>query len=70
MLVAGAGIGLCQTPSLVAVQNAAERRDVGAATAALLFLRSMGAAFGSTLVGSLLASRFAARLAAGGSDIP
>jgi len=66
MLVAGAGIGLCQTPSLVAVQNAAERRDVGAATAALLFLRSMGGAFGSTLVGSLLASRFAARLAAGG----
>ena len=66
MLVAGAGIGLCQTPSLVAVQNAAERRDVGAATAALLFLRSMGGAFGSTLVGSLLASRFAARLAASG----
>jgi hypothetical protein len=31
-----------------------------------LFLRSMGGAFGSTLVGSLLASRFAARLAAGG----
>jgi EmrB/QacA subfamily drug resistance transporter len=68
MLAAGAGIGLCQPTSLVAVQNAAERRDVGAATAALLFLRSMGGAFGSTLVGSLLASRFAARLAAGGLE--
>lgn len=66
MIVAGAGIGLCQPSSLVAVQNAAERRDVGAATAALLFLRSMGGAFGSTLVGSLLAARFAAQLAAGG----
>ena len=66
MLAAGAGIGLCQTPSLVTVQNAAELRDVGAATAALLFLRSMGGAFGSTLVGSLLASRFAAGLAASG----
>ncbi len=66
MFVAGAGIGLCQPTSLVAVQNAAERRDVGTATAALLFLRSMGGAFGSTLVGSLLTARFAQRLAAGG----
>lgn len=66
MLVAGSGIGLCQPTSLVAVQNAAERRDVGTATAALLFLRSMGGAFGSTLVGSLLTARFAQRLAAGG----
>ena len=43
----------------MAVQNAAERRDVGAATGALLFLRSMGGAFGSTLVGAILVSRFA-----------
>ena len=49
--------------SLVCVQNAAERRDIGAATGCLLFLRSMGGAFGSTLVGALLASGFAARLA-------
>ena len=42
--------------SLVIVQNAAQRRDVGVATGAMLFLRSMGAAFGSTLVGTLLAA--------------
>lgn len=66
MAVASIGIGFCQPSSLVMVQNAAERRDVGTATAALLFLRSMGGAFGSTLAGSLLAARFAARMAEGG----
>jgi EmrB/QacA subfamily drug resistance transporter len=66
MLVASIGCGLCQPSSLVVVQNAAEQRDVGTATAALLFLRSMGGAFGSTLVGSLLVGRFAARMAESG----
>ena len=42
----------------------AERRDIGAATGCLLFLRSMGGAFGSTMVGALLASGFASHLAA------
>ncbi len=66
MVLASVGIGFCQPSSLVVVQNAAERRDVGTATAALLFLRSMGGAFGSTLAGSLLAARFAARMADSG----
>jgi hypothetical protein len=43
-----------------------ERRDVGAGTGALLFLRSMGAAFGSTLVGAMLTIRFNHGLAAQG----
>jgi EmrB/QacA subfamily drug resistance transporter len=62
MLIIGVGIGVCMPASLVVVQNAAERRDVGAATGGLLFLRSMGGAFGSTLVGALLAGRFAGKL--------
>jgi len=62
MALLGIGIGSCMPTSLVLVQNAAERRDVGAATGGLLFLRSMGGAFGSTLVGALLAGRFASRL--------
>jgi EmrB/QacA subfamily drug resistance transporter len=60
MAVVGIGIGACMPTSLVIVQNAAERRDVGAATGSLLFLRSLGGAFGSALSGSLLASRVAA----------
>jgi EmrB/QacA subfamily drug resistance transporter len=70
MLLVGIGIGVVMPASLVVAQNAAERRDVGAATGTLLFLRSMGAAFGSTLVGAVLASRFAAGLAARGVTTP
>ena len=64
MAVLGCGIGGSMPTTLVIVQNAAERRDVGAATGGLLFLRSMGGALGSTLAGALLASVFAARLRA------
>jgi MFS family permease len=61
-VVLGTSLGMVMPSSLVCVQNAAERRDIGAATGCLLFLRSMGGAFGSTLVGALLASGFATRL--------
>jgi EmrB/QacA subfamily drug resistance transporter len=60
--VLGFGIGMVMPSSMVCVQNAADRRDIGAATGCLLFLRSMGGAFGSTLVGALLAKDFATRL--------
>lgn len=66
MLVVGFGLGIVMPSSLVMVQNAAERRDVGVATGTLLFLRAMGAALGSTLAGTLLSGRFAAGLAARG----
>lgn len=66
MIVVGFGIGVVMPSNLVIVQNAAARRDVGVATGALLFLRSMGAALGSTLVGTLLASQFAGSLLASG----
>jgi EmrB/QacA subfamily drug resistance transporter len=56
-LILGISVGVIMPTSLVATQNAAERRDVGVATGMLLFLRSMGGAFGSTLVGAILASR-------------
>ncbi len=70
MLVVGFGLGIVMPSNLVIVQNAALRRDVGVATGSLLFLRSMGAALGSTLVGTLLASRFAAGLLAAGVTTP
>lgn len=66
MLVVGFGIGIVMPASLVMVQNAAERRDVGVATGTLLFLRAMGAALGSTLVGALLSGRFESGLASHG----
>jgi EmrB/QacA subfamily drug resistance transporter len=57
-VVLGTGLGLCMPTSIVVVQNAVEKRDIGAATGALLLLRSMGGAFGSTVAGSLLTLRF------------
>ena len=62
----GAGIGATMPAVLMQVQNNAASGDVGAATGSLLFLRSMGGAFGSTMVGSLLAARFNAGLHAAG----
>ena len=64
--VLGVGTGMTMPTVLMQVQNSAERRDVGAATGSLLFLRSMGGAFGSTVVGTLLTMRFNAGLAAAG----
>jgi EmrB/QacA subfamily drug resistance transporter len=62
VFMAGLGLGTCMPTSMVIVQNAAARPDIGAATGALLLLRSMGAAFGSTLVGAALVGAFAAGL--------
>ena len=70
MLILGLGIGVCMPSTLVVIQNASEPRDVGAATGALLFLRSMGGAMGSTLVGAVLAGGFAAGIAARGITTP
>ncbi len=66
MAAVGMSTGLCMPTSMVIVQNAAGRRDVGAGTGALLTLRSMGGAFGSTLAGALLSGTFAARMSAQG----
>ena len=70
MVVAGFGIGVCMPNVLIMVQNAADTRDLGTATGALLFLRSMGGAFGTTLVGALVTIQFAARLREAGVDGP
>jgi EmrB/QacA subfamily drug resistance transporter len=70
MATVGTGIGVCMPNILITVQNSAERRDVGTATGALLFLRSMGGAFGTTIVGALLTMQFTRRLFAAGVTTP
>jgi len=69
MTVMGIGVGFCQPSTMVAVQNAVERRDLGAGTGALLVLRSMGGAVGSTMAGTILSARFATGLAARGQPL-
>jgi EmrB/QacA subfamily drug resistance transporter len=55
LIFAGAGVGLFVQVSLLAGQNAAEYRDLGAATGALNFFKSVGGAFGAALFGAILA---------------
>lgn len=61
----GGGIGLVQPNITVAIQNAAERRDIGIATASMLLFRAIGGAFGATLAATTLrAAGFHAAFAA------
>jgi MFS family permease len=54
MFFGGAGLGLFIQVSLLAGQNAAEYRDLGIATGALNFFKSIGGAFGAALFGAIL----------------
>jgi EmrB/QacA subfamily drug resistance transporter len=53
-LVAGIGIGMVPMVALTAAQNAVPAGDLGAASAVVTFARSIGAAFGVAVFGSLL----------------
>jgi len=67
----GAGIGATFPVMLVAVQNAAEPRDIGAATSAVNFFRSMGGSFGAAILWSVLIIAFTRELAgSGGAGLP
>ncbi len=62
LLVLGVGLGFIMPVLTVAVQNAVERRDLGAATASLGFFRSLGGALGVALFGAVLARGVASEL--------
>ena len=53
----GLGLGLTMQVLVLAVQNTAERRDIGVATSAANFFRSMGGAVGIAVFGALLTTR-------------
>jgi EmrB/QacA subfamily drug resistance transporter len=58
----GVGLGTVMPVMILAVQNAADQRDLGTATSAATFARSMGGSFGVALFGAILASRLAHQL--------
>jgi EmrB/QacA subfamily drug resistance transporter len=64
MFVTGSGVGLCMPVLVLAVQNAVDHRDLGTATSALTFFRSMGGAFGVAVLGALFNSRLTDLLSA------
>jgi EmrB/QacA subfamily drug resistance transporter len=63
MLLAGMGMGLIMVPLLIAVQNAVPRADLGAATSATTFCRSMGGAVGVAVMGAVLSAELGRELA-------
>ena len=66
MAVLGLGVGLVMQVLVLAVQNSVDHRDLGIATSATSFFRSMGGAFGVAVFGAILTSRLNANLA----DLP
>ena len=57
MAVVGLGIGLVMQVLVLAVQNAVDAKDLGVATSASSFFRSMGGAFGVAIFGSIFNNR-------------
>ena len=62
MVILGAGIGMVMQVLVLAVQNAAEYRDLGVATSAVNFFRSMGGSIGVAAFGAILSARTASEL--------
>ena len=71
-LITGVGIGMVPMVVLTSVQNSVPASDLGAASAVVTFARSIGAAFGVAVFGTLLNTGFADRTralpTAGGFD--
>jgi len=70
MLVLGLGLGLVFQVLVIAVQNAVEYRNLGAATSDTTFFRSIGGSFGTAVFGAIFSSQLAAHLASLASSLP
>ena len=73
MFVVGLGIGMVMQVLVLAVQNTVEHRDLGAATSATNFFRSIGGTFGTAAFGAIFSARLTdalASLAASGGMAP
>jgi EmrB/QacA subfamily drug resistance transporter len=62
MVVVGLGIGLVMQVLILAVQNAVAHRDLGVATSAANFFRSMGGVLGTAIFGTILTNRLTSEL--------
>jgi EmrB/QacA subfamily drug resistance transporter len=64
MLVLGLGIGLSMQVLTLIVQNTTQYSDLGTATSAVTFFRTLGSSVGTAVFGALYANALAPRLAA------
>jgi MFS family permease len=62
MMIVGVGLGLTMPVFTIAAQNAVDNSQLGMATSAIQFTRSMGATIGAAIFGALLSNRFATAL--------
>jgi len=63
MAVLGLGVGLVTQVLVMAVQNAVDYRNLGAATSGVIFFRSIGGAFGTAIFGAIFSNQLASHLA-------
>lgn len=63
MVIFGSGLGLVMQVLVIAVQNAVDVTDLGAATSATTFFRSLGGSFGTALFGAVLSARLTSEIA-------
>jgi MFS family permease len=66
-LVLGFGLGAANTAAVIAVQEAVEWKERGVATAAMLFMRSIGGALAAGSLGALLAASLLGQVPSGAS---
>lgn len=62
MVVLGAGVGMVMPVMTLAVQNGVDRKDLGTATSAVTFFRSIGSSLGTAMFGAILTNRLTAHL--------
>jgi EmrB/QacA subfamily drug resistance transporter len=70
LFVLGVGIGMTMQNLVLAVQNTVEARDLGAASSAVAFFRSLGGTIGVAVLGAVLDSRVGELVAQGLAGVP
>jgi EmrB/QacA subfamily drug resistance transporter len=64
MVVLGVGMGFLMQTTMLIAQNSVEQRDLGVASSAATFFRSIGGSFGVSLFGAIFANRLTADITA------
>jgi EmrB/QacA subfamily drug resistance transporter len=70
LAVLGIGIGLTNQNLVLAVQNTVAASDLGAASSAVAFFRSLGGTIGVSVLGAVLSSRVGTLIQQGLADVP
>ncbi|MFG2074613.1 MDR family MFS transporter [Nonomuraea maritima] len=65
MLLVGIGVGMSMQNLVLVIQNTVPLREIGAASGAVTFFRSLGGTVGVSVLGAILANQVASDIAAG-----